>query len=114
MMLVIGGCGAGKREFVQSLGFSAADMSSDPHEGTPVVFGIHELMRNAERDDLFAALSQKSVLICDEVGSGVVPLDKQERQWRENVGRLCCDLAQEAQTVVRVCCGIPQVIKGTI
>ena len=50
-------------------------------------------------------------IVCDEVGSGVVPMEKTDRLWRERVGRTCCDLAEKADTVVRVFCGIGQVIK---
>ena len=56
-------------------------------------------------------LSQKEVVIATETGCGVIPLDPQERRNREAAGRLSCLLAERAETVVRVCCGIPQVLK---
>ena len=37
-----------------------------------------------------------------------------ERAARERAGRLCCLLAERADTVVRVFCGIPKVIKGEL
>ena len=46
-----------------------------------------------------------------EVGSGVVPIDKAQRAQREAAGRLAILLAQQAQEVVRVFCGIPTRIK---
>ena len=58
-------------------------------------------------------LSQKEVVIATETGGGVIPLDPQERRNREAAGRLSCLLAERAETVVRVCCGIPQVLKGS-
>ena len=58
-------------------------------------------------------LSQKEVVIATETGCGVIPLDPQERRDREAAGRLSCLLAERAETVVRVCCGIPQVLKGS-
>jgi len=51
-------------------------------------------------------------VIAAEVGGGVVPLDPAERAARERAGRLACLLAQRAETVVRVFCGIPKTIKG--
>ncbi len=51
------------------------------------------------------------IILCDEVGSGVVPIDAFERQWREQVGRICCLLAHRADRVERLCCGIPQRLK---
>ena len=58
-------------------------------------------------------LSQKEVVIATETGCGVIPLDPRERRNREAAGRLSCLLAERAETVVRVCCGIPQVLKGS-
>ena len=51
------------------------------------------------------------VLIYPEVGSGVVPLDPEERAWREAVGRVGCRIAAEADEVYRVVAGIAQRIK---
>ena len=59
------------------------------------------------------SLSQKEVVIATETGCGVIPLDPRERRNREAAGRLSCLLAERAETVVRVCCGIPQVLKGS-
>ena len=52
------------------------------------------------------------VILCDEVGCGVVPMDSADRAWRERVGRTCCALAERADKVVRLYCGIPSMIKG--
>ena len=43
-----------------------------------------------------------------------MPLDAQERAWREAVGRMSCELASQAETVVRMVCGIPVVLKGEL
>lgn len=51
------------------------------------------------------------VLIYPEVGSGVVPLDPEERAWREAVGRAGCSIAAEADEVYRMVAGIAQRIK---
>ena len=48
----------------------------------------------------------------ERVGCGVVPLDPAERAWREEVGRLCCALAQKAERVERIFCGLSMVLKG--
>ncbi len=52
------------------------------------------------------------IILCDEVGSGVVPLEEESRIWRERVGRVSTLLAQRADTVIRMVCGIPVVIKS--
>lgn len=54
------------------------------------------------------------IVIAAEVGSGIVPVDKSEREARENAGRLSCALAERADTVVRMCCGLPEVLKGNL
>lgn len=71
----------------------------------------------ARRDDLETLadeLARYDAVIATEVGSGVVPLDPEERAARERAGRLNCLLAARAGTVVRVFCGIPKVIKGEL
>ena len=57
-------------------------------------------------------LARNEVVIATEVGGGVVPVDKNERAAREAAGRLGCLLAQRADAVVRVFCGIPVYLKG--
>lgn len=42
------------------------------------------------------------VIVCDEIGCGVVPIDAFERRWREETGRACCYLAKKAEA-----CGAP-------
>lgn len=54
------------------------------------------------------------IFICDEVGSGIVPMEKSEREYRECVGRVLCVLAKEADRVERVHCGIGRMIKYMI
>lgn len=52
------------------------------------------------------------LIVADEIGCGVVPLEKEERLWREATGRLLCEAARAADEVYRIYCGIPQQIKG--
>ena len=53
-----------------------------------------------------------SVVISNEIGYGIVPMDKFERRYRELTGRICCDIAKESKEVHRVVCGIGTIIKG--
>jgi len=48
----------------------------------------------------------------NEIGCGIIPLEKSEREWREMTGKAGCIIAEKAAEAVRVCCGIPTVIKG--
>ena len=52
-----------------------------------------------------------SILICQDVSCGVVPMDPQLREWRNVTGGLCQFLAAHADQVIRVFCGLEQRIK---
>ena len=52
-----------------------------------------------------------SVLICEDIFCGVVPMGADMRAWRETAGRLAAYLAGEADTVTRVFCGIEEKLK---
>jgi adenosylcobinamide kinase/adenosylcobinamide-phosphate guanylyltransferase len=115
VILVIGGLASGKRAYVtKEFGFSDAEMADAALDGRPVLYNLQELVSASldTVDTLLPALLGKKVVICNEVGSGVVPVDKTERAAREATGRLCVELADNAEKVVRLCCGLPTVIKG--
>lgn len=116
MVLILGGYASGKRAFARSLGFCNEDMSMDVFDDKPVLFGLETIVRSDPdtAETLVTPLLQKKLVLCCEVGSGVVPLDPKDRAYREAVGRLCCKLAKEASAVVRVVAGIPTVIKGEL
>ena len=116
MVLILGGLGAGKREYARSLGYRDADMSPDPGSAAPVLLELEEAVR-AEPDraeELLNTLLEKELVLCREVGCGVVPLSSEERRYREAVGRLCVLLAQRAESVVRVVAGLPMALKGEL
>lgn len=52
-----------------------------------------------------------AIVICDELGNGIVPIKKQERIWREQTGRLMIELAKQAERVERILCGLGQRLK---
>lgn len=56
--------------------------------------------------------AQYKVIVATEAGGGVVPIDPIQRAEREAAGRLSCLLAERAETVVRVFCGLPMILKG--
>ena len=109
MVLIVGGAAQGKREFARrELGVAAwsdgvigAENCSD---------GLHRALRHQPEAEAllerWLAEHPDGVIICDEVGCGVVPMDREERAWREHVGRACCRLAERAAAVYRVNCGL--------
>ena len=54
---------------------------------------------------------ENSILICQDISGGVVPMGKENRAWRQNTGRLCQYLAKEADQVIRIFCGLEQRLK---
>ena len=59
----------------------------------------------------WVATHPNTILICDELGNGIVPLVKMERIWREQTGRLMIELAKQAERVERILCGLGQRLK---
>ena len=100
MVFVTGPIYSGKRTFAQKLGgrqvYDVQDLAADA----------------ADLNRLADELADYDVVTAAEVGGGVVPIAPAARAAREAAGRLACLLAQRAETVVRVFCGIPTVLKG--
>lgn len=61
-------------------------------------------------NDIYGA-NPDIILICDEVGGGIVPLKKEDRIYREAVGRALCCAVKKSDRVERVMCGIGQCLK---
>ena len=68
--------------------------------------------RNPEEElEAFLKKGVRFVIISDEIGNGIVPVDAFERDYRERTGRMLITLASQADEVVRVICGIGQRLK---
>jgi adenosyl cobinamide kinase/adenosyl cobinamide phosphate guanylyltransferase len=103
MLLIIGGIGAGKREYARSLGLAEEDIACGVWDA------VYENPGAAA--ELIEPLCLKAAVICEEVGSGVVPILRHEREAREAMGRLTAELAKRAGRVVRLVAGIPVELK---
>lgn len=132
MILITGGAFQGKTTFVKER-FSLededfADGGTCPLNGfgeKAALNGLHRLVKRmleagqSEAEVETAVFSKLSagnckIVLVDEIGCGVVPLQKFDRVWRECVGRLSCKLAEKADTVVLMQCGLPTVLKGKL
>ncbi len=116
MTLIVGGAGQGKLAYALScLHADITQVSRDPARPAPIIANLEEWHLTHDGDELDAILKSHPdvVLLCREVGCGVCPTDPADRAWREKVGRVCCSLAGRASCVVRLCCGIPVILKGT-
>lgn len=126
MDLIIGGCHQGKTEYVMdTYGYCREDIANgEKLEGADMggkkcLNHFHLLVRKLMEQNipveeylerLFAG-NKIEVVLTDEIGCGIVPVDAFEREYRETVGRQCCILAQRAGKVQRVVAGIANTIK---
>ena len=106
MVLVVSGTNQGKYAFAKSL---SEDVVKDLH------MEIRVCMERGEDPWVLAEQVQLShpggVITLVELGCGLIPSDAFEREYRETVGRISCELAKKADAVYRVCCGIATQIK---
>lgn len=79
--------------------------SLDAQEGAPDLPGLEAFVHSLKE------APEDMIVICDELGCGVVPFEEKDRLWREKTGRLLCEIAGYAGEVYRVTAGIPLRIK---
>ena len=122
MILITGGAFQGKTEYAkQRFSLSDSDITDCGSCGLPALgnakcvkhfeLAVKRLLDSGEDPLKFAEELQCDIVIINEIGSGIIPLEKSERIWREMTGRCGCILAGRAGQVVRLCCGIAEVIK---
>ena len=108
MILIVGGLGAGKRDFARrELGVREEELSPVLGPGTQVLYDLQALDPLPDLEELMGLRA----VICNEVGCGLVPIDPFERAWREETGRILCALAREAEAVYRLQCGLAMRLK---
>ena len=124
MILIIGGAYQGKLDFAKAA-FSLAPEDIFTCTGTEIDFS--KPCVNALEEFCYACIQremdpiayvqdhredwQNSILICNDLSSGVVPIDPVQRQWRHTTGQLCQYLAGQARQVSRIFCGLEQRLK---
>jgi adenosyl cobinamide kinase/adenosyl cobinamide phosphate guanylyltransferase len=120
MILIIGGAYQGKLDYSrQQFGLSDADVFICNAENIDFskrcVYRIEEFTRNNSDPIAYfkehKELWQDSILICQDIFCGVVPMGAENRDWRQNTGRLCQYLSNEADQVIRIFCGLEQRLK---
>ena len=122
MRLIVGGISSGKLERIKQLGFTEREIFDcrtgelAQLSGFPAVYKLDQMiyrMMKYEKSpqELLTLDWQDKTVSCDEVGCGIVPTDPFELEYREQVGRICCELAKRAETVERMYCGIATKIK---
>ena len=59
----------------------------------------------------FIETNKDTIVICNDISSGIVPVDMTQRKWREETGRAMAKLSKVSVEVVRLFCGIPSRLK---
>lgn len=131
MIFIVGGMGQGKAEFaLEQFPELKYEILSDGESASweefmGACFGMNlqamirrrlengetsEVLEREMAQELLKACPER-VILADEIGCGIVPVDTFSRNYREVTGRICCQLAREAKEVWRVVAGIGQRIK---
>lgn len=116
----------GKRKYAEKLYGSFAmiyDMNKQAPEditSSGLITNIHEGVKKLMQKDIVSCdffmaridVLRPSVIIGDEIGSGVVPVNEFMRRWRDETGRVYQALAREADIVDRIFAGLALRLKG--
>ncbi len=108
MKLYVGGAWQGQEELARAEN-PGAEIWADFQETIREVLSRGEDPREFARE--FCRTQQDAVVVANEVGAGVVPMEAGDRAFREAVGRALCIIAQQADSVTRSVCGIGVRIK---
>jgi len=126
MVLIVGGSYQGKLEYAKKkMNFTDNDVFTCTRDEVqvdfekPVIDNVEELVYAClthDRDPVKFLAARKSkwirsVMIIDDISSGLVPMDALDRAAREEVSRTTAYLVQEAVAVIRMFAGIPKRLK---
>lgn len=124
MILIIGGAYQGKRDFAKDAfhleeGAIFTCQGSEIDFSAPCIDRLEEFTLSCVREgkDALAILKdhlselEDSILICQDIFCGVVPMEAEHRQWRNVTGQVCQLLSRNASRVSRIFCGLEQRLK---
>lgn len=127
MIMITGGAFSGKKDYAKKrFGFSDEEILNGENCSLEAVFSAkciadyqlivkRLLEENADVQAFTERLCKEdpnAVVIINEIGAGIVPLEKSDRIWREETGRSGCLIARNSSEVIRLACGIPTTING--
>ncbi len=108
MVLIIGGMSQGKTEFAKT--FKDYKILDDLHEIIREKMKS-EMSKDEIRNDIFKMINEKTVIVSNEIGCGIIPIDAFEREYRDFCGEILIDIARKSDKVYRVVAGIPEEVK---
>ena len=129
MELYIGGSGQGKQQYVRNIHSELLFLVYDEKNidklfaceevKTVLIDHLHLWIRDKlkQGDDPEILINNiilkypDCVIISDEIGNGLVPVDAFEREYRDRTGKILIELAKKAERVERIICGLGQRLK---
>lgn len=128
MILITGGAWQGKLGFAMELAdrenvkYKVAEGRTDSFDAamdSQIIHGFHEYIRRLLKEgksveDFLEKIERQNpgaIIISNELGCGIVPVDPSDREWREAAGRASVRLAGTSKEVYRMVCGIATQIK---
>ena len=127
MILITGGAYQGKTEYVRSHFpdmpiTDGAACSLDKAKSAKCINRYQALIQSLHTDgrdpiawtEQLCAANPECIIILDEIGCGIIPLERDERIRRELTGICGCIIAKHSDAVIRLVCGVPNAIKGDL
>ena len=125
MIFIIGGAYQGKLEYAKNkFGLNETDIFECSSEGQidfsrKCIYASEEFAMSCVKSGKDAvkvfcdnrAKWKDSIIIMRDIFCGVVPMGAENRAWREMAGRLAGYLSNEAEKVIRIFCGLEQILK---
>ncbi|MCR4723597.1 MAG: bifunctional adenosylcobinamide kinase/adenosylcobinamide-phosphate guanylyltransferase [Eubacteriales bacterium] len=125
MIIVFGGAYQGKTDFAKAeFGLADSDIFECTEDGSldlekKAVSHLERFILKRIRDGkevfgYFEEIADKlkdKIIICDDICCGVVPIEKEQRLWRDNVGKQMQIFCRGADEVYRVYCSLGERLK---
>lgn len=124
MRVIIGGAYNGKRQYVKEnlLGKTTHEWFEgelpNSEETHIVLAGLEQWMAQFEGDEdraiqlvVESLEGRNSIVILTDIGRGIVPIERKDRELRDRCGRLYQRLIEDAEEVIQIWYGIPKIIK---
>jgi len=121
MILIFGGAYNGKLEFVKEK-YDIDDekiffcIDQELKFDKKVLCGLHVFMKACVLNKINSLeilennidFLKDKIIICDEINSGIVPMEKLDREWREETGRALQFLVKHSSSVNRIFFGLQE------
>jgi len=119
MVFIIGGAYQGKLDFAkEEFNLKGTDICFCEENGhidlsKKCIYNFEKYAKYMSQNNItdLPAFHNDQIIIMNEIFSGVVPIDKEIRKYREDAGRLGTAITRKADKVYRLFLGIAQELK---